>query len=58
MFDRTVISFKIYADQKLLAAEMIAGIRELFNLPADRTTIEGDFHYRSTETPNVPVEAR
>jgi hypothetical protein len=45
--------FTLYADRKLMAAEAIARICNHFCLPADRTSIEGDFHYQSTETPGA-----
>jgi len=32
---------------------MIARIKTRFHLPAERTEIQSDLHYQSTETPNV-----
>ena len=44
--------FTFYADRKLLTPAMIARIKAQFHLPADRTEVQSDFHYQSTETPN------
>jgi hypothetical protein len=53
VFDRSKDRFVLYADRKLMAAETIARIREHFHLPMDRTSVEGDFHYQSRETPGA-----
>jgi hypothetical protein len=45
--------FVLYADRKLLAPAMIARIATQFHLPAERTEIQSDWHYQSTQTPNV-----
>jgi hypothetical protein len=49
--------FILYADRKLLTPETIARIATQFHLPAERTEIQSDWHYLSTETPNglVPL---
>ena len=39
--------------RKLLTPAMIARIEAQFHLPVDRTEVESDWHYQSTETPNV-----
>ena len=53
VFDRSRDLFIIYADRKLLTPAMIARIEAQFHLPVDRTEVESDWHYQSTETPNV-----
>jgi hypothetical protein len=40
-----------YTDRKLMTPQTISRIRERFGLPAESTFVEGDFHYRSKETP-------
>jgi hypothetical protein len=45
--------FNLYTDRKLLTKVMIARIQTQFHLPEDRTEIQSDGHYQSTETPNV-----
>jgi hypothetical protein len=45
-------SFLSYDARNLLTAAMIARIATQFHLPAERTEIQSDFHYQSTETPN------
>jgi hypothetical protein len=52
VFDRVRDFFIIYADRKLMTPAMTARIKTQFHLPADRTEIQSDWHYRSTETPN------
>jgi hypothetical protein len=52
VFDRLKDRFILYADRKLMAVETIGRIHEHFHLPADRTWVEGDFHYQSRLTPN------
>jgi hypothetical protein len=47
VFDRSKDRFILYADRKLMAPEMIAIIREHFHLPADRTSVKGDIHYKT-----------
>ena len=44
--------FILYADRKLLTPATIAHIEAQFHLPAERTEIQNDWHYQSTETPN------
>jgi len=53
VFDRLRELFILYADRKLLTPATIARIATQFHLPEDCTEIQGDFHYQSTETPNV-----
>jgi hypothetical protein len=45
--------FILYADRKLLSPARITRIEAQFNLPAERTEIQSDLHYLSTETPCV-----
>jgi hypothetical protein len=45
--------FIIYADRKLLTPAMIARIKAQFHSPAERTEVQSDRHYQSTETPGV-----
>jgi hypothetical protein len=52
VFDRSRDLFILYADRKLLTPEMIARIASQFHLPAERTEVQSDFHYQSTEIPN------
>ena len=52
VFDRSRDLFIIYADRKLLTPAMIARIETQFHLPAERTEVQSDLHYQSTETPN------
>jgi hypothetical protein len=54
VFDRARDLFVLYADCKLLTREMIARIATQFHLPAERTEVQSDLHYQSTETPNGP----
>jgi hypothetical protein len=51
VFDRVRDLFILYADHKLMAPATIASIQVQFQLPADRTEIQSDWHYQSTETP-------
>jgi hypothetical protein len=53
VFDRLRDLFILYADRKLLAPAMSARIATQFHLPTERTEVQSDFHYQSTETPNV-----
>ena len=53
VFDRARDLFIIYADRKLLTPAMITRIETQFHLPAERTEVQSDFHYQSTETPNL-----
>jgi hypothetical protein len=53
VFDRARDLYILYADRKLLTPAMIARIATQFHLPEDRTKIQGDWHYQSTETPCV-----
>ncbi|HEV7911260.1 MAG TPA: hypothetical protein VGP28_09295 [Methylocella sp.] len=52
VFDRARDLFILYADRKLLTPETIARIETQFHLPAERTEVQSDLHYQSTETPN------
>jgi hypothetical protein len=52
VFDRSRDQFILYADRKLLTPETIARIETHFHLPEDRTEVQSDLHYQSTETPN------
>jgi hypothetical protein len=52
VFDRSRDLFVLYADRKLLTPATIARIKAQFHLPADRTEVQSDCHYQSTETPN------
>jgi hypothetical protein len=52
VYDRARKRFTLYADTKLMKAETIARIREQFAVPAELTSMESDFHYRSSETPS------
>jgi hypothetical protein len=54
VFDRSRDLFIIYADRKLRTPATIARIETQFHLPAQRTKVQSDWHYQSTETPNVP----
>jgi hypothetical protein len=49
VFDCAKDRFMLYADRKLIAAEIINRICDCFHLPKERTSIETDSHYRSTE---------
>ena len=53
VFDQSRALFIIYADRKLLTPATIARIGTQFHLPAERTEIQSDLHYKSTETPNA-----
>jgi hypothetical protein len=52
VFDRARDLFIIYADRKLLTPATIARIETHFHLPPERTEVQSDWHYQSTETPN------
>jgi hypothetical protein len=52
VFDRSRDLFILYADRKLLTPATIARIEAQFQLPEERTEIQSDLHYESTETPN------
>ena len=47
VFDQSKDRFILYADRKLLVPETITRILEHFRLPADRTSVEGDIHYKT-----------
>jgi hypothetical protein len=47
VYDRSKDHSILYAESKLMVRETIVIIREHFHLPADHTSIEGDFHYQS-----------
>jgi hypothetical protein len=51
VFDRSRVLFILYADRKLMTPVMIARIKTQFHLPEERTEIQSDWHYQSTETP-------
>lgn len=53
VFDRARDLFILYTDRKLVTPEMIARIQANFHLPEERTEIQSDGHYQSTETPNA-----
>jgi hypothetical protein len=53
VFDRSRDLFILYADRKLLTPAMIARIKAQFNLPAEHTEVQSDWHYQSKDTPNV-----
>jgi hypothetical protein len=55
IFDRARDRFVLYADRRLMGAETIVRIRERFGLPVERTLVEADSHYRSSETPPEPA---
>jgi hypothetical protein len=50
VFDRSRDLFVLYADRKLMTPATIARIETQFHLPEERTEIQSDFHYQSTET--------
>src|SRR3982074_3359684 len=52
VFDQSRDLFVVYADRKLMTPAMIARIATQFHLPAERTEVQSDGHYQSTETPN------
>ena len=54
VFDRSRELFILYADRKLLTPATVARIATQFHLPAERTEVQSDFHYQSTETPKMP----
>jgi hypothetical protein len=45
--------FILYADRKLLTPATIARIKTRFQLPAERTKVQSDFHYQSKDTPKL-----
>lgn len=49
VFDKMNARFVLYADRQLMDAAHIAEICHRFNIPEDRTRVERDAHYRSTE---------
>jgi hypothetical protein len=49
VLDKSNDRFVLYADRQLMTPGIIAAIRERFRLPAERTTVETDLHYRSRE---------
>ena len=53
VFDRAQDRFILYCDRKLMRPKTIEEIQQRFQLPADRTAVEADFHYQSRETPNL-----
>ena len=52
VFSRSRDLFILYAARKLLTPATLARIATQFHLPADRTEVQSDFRYQSTETPN------
>jgi hypothetical protein len=53
VFDRSCDLFILYADRKLLTPKMVTRIASQFHLPEERTKIQSDWHYQSTETPAI-----
>jgi hypothetical protein len=51
VFDRSRDLFILYADRKLVVPAMIARIATEFHLSTERTEVQSDWHYQSTETP-------
>lgn len=49
VFDRLRDGFMLYADRQLMGAATVGQICERFQLPRERTTVEGDSHYKSWE---------
>ena len=54
VFDQSRDLYIIYADRKLLTPATIARLETQFLLPTERTEIQSDLHYKSTETPKLP----
>jgi hypothetical protein len=54
VFDRSRDLFVLYADRKLLTPAMIGRVATQFHLPPQRTEVQSDLHYKSTETPKLP----
>ena len=54
VFDQSRDLFTIYADRKLPTPATIARLETQFQLPEERTEIQSDLHYKSTETPKLP----
>jgi hypothetical protein len=52
VFDRSRELFILYADRKLLTPATIARLETQFQLREERTEVQSDLHYKSTETPN------
>jgi hypothetical protein len=50
VFNRTRDGFVLYADRRLMGPAVVQQVCERFNLPSDKTAVEGDTHYRSRET--------
>jgi hypothetical protein len=53
VFNRTRDLLILYVDRKLLTPATIARVKAQFHLPAERTGVQSDWHYQSTETPNA-----
>jgi hypothetical protein len=53
VFDRSRDLFILYADRKLVTPATLARIATQFHLSVERTEIQSDWHYQSTETPNL-----
>jgi hypothetical protein len=53
VFYRARDLFILYADRKLLTPATVARIEAKFHLLAERTEVQSDWHYQSTETPNA-----
>jgi hypothetical protein len=47
VFDRIADRFMLYADRRITAEGLTAKVAQYFCLPADRTVIQYDLHYRS-----------
>ncbi|MGC2223530.1 MAG: hypothetical protein WA624_14820 [Methylocella sp.] len=54
VFDRARDLFILYADRKLLTQATIARLETQFQLLEERTEVQSDWHYKSTETPKLP----
>jgi hypothetical protein len=52
--EQALLTAPNYMDRKLLTPATIARLETQFQLPAERTEIHSDLHYKSTETPKLP----
>ena len=52
VFNQSLDLFIIDTDRKLLTPATIARLETQFQLPTERTEIQSDLHYQSTETPD------
>jgi hypothetical protein len=55
VYDRPRDRFIIYADRKLLIPPFIRQIQARFHLPPERVETATDDHYRSSESPRLPL---